>query len=163
MPLYAAGDDLYVLLTKRTDEVEHHKGQISFPGGAREPGDRDLLATALREAEEEVGIARSDVEILGEMDDVETYVSGFVITPFVGVIPYPYPLRPNPREIQELVFVPLITFLDPANMRVEYRDRGGVKVPLYFYQHGEHVIWGATARIVKDFVEAVFSGSEPDE
>jgi 8-oxo-dGTP pyrophosphatase MutT (NUDIX family) len=156
VPLYDTEQGPYVLFTKRTDTVEHHKGQISFPGGAADPGDPDPLSTALRETHEELGIAPHDVKVLGTLDDVPTVVSGFIITPFVGVIPHPYPLRVNPVEIAEVLFVPLDVFQDMTRMRVEERDREGERVKVYFYYHGPHEIWGATARIMKGFIDAVF-------
>src|SRR5437016_14087723 len=103
LPLYRLEDEYFVLLTRRSEQVAHHKGQISCPGGAIDAEDADALAAALRETEEEVGIAPEDVQILGALDDLEATVSGFLITPFVGLIPYPYPLRLNPCEIAELV------------------------------------------------------------
>jgi len=157
LPLYREGGETYVLFTRRTETVEHHKGQISLPGGGADAGDAGPLETALRETEEELGIPRERIRILGALDDVYTVVSGFVITPFVGVIPHPIPLRVNPQEIAEVLAVPLAVFRDPAALRVEERDGGPAgRVPVYFYHHGPHEIWGATARIVKSFVDAVF-------
>lgn len=156
VPLYDTEEGPFVLFTKRTDTVEHHKGQISFPGGASDPTDPDPLTTALRETEEELGIAPHDVHVLGALDDVPTVVSGFVITPFVGMIPHPYPLRVSPVEIAEVLFVPLSVFRDPLQMRVEERDREGEQIKVYFYYHGPHEIWGATARIMKGLIDAVF-------
>jgi len=158
IPLFHREGEPCLLLTRRTEAVEHHKGQISFPGGAVEAGDPDLLATALRETREEVGIRPEDVVILGTLDDVETAVSGFIITPFVGRIPYPYPFQPNAREIHEILTVPLHFFLDEGNLRTAYRYVEGRAVPLYFYHYQSNVIWGATARIIKAFVEVAFSG-----
>ncbi len=156
VPLYSTSAGPFVLFTKRTDTVEHHKGQISFPGGAADPTDPDALTTALRETQEELGIAPHDVNVLGALDDVPTVVSGFVITPFVGIVPHPYPLRISPVEIAEVLFVPLAIFQDPSKMRVEERDREGERVQVYFFYHGPHEIWGATARIMKSLVDTVF-------
>ncbi|MBI2123344.1 MAG: hypothetical protein HYT96_04210 [Armatimonadetes bacterium] len=94
--------------------------------------------------------------MLGALDDVPTVVSGFVITPFVGMIPHPYPLRVSPVEIAEVLFVPLSVFRDPVQMRVEERDREGERIKVYFYYHGPHEIWGATARIMRGLIDAVF-------
>jgi len=161
LPLYEDRGEGYVLFTRRTDTVEHHKGQISFPGGSEDASDAGPLATALREMEEELGIAPDQIEILGALDDVYTVVSGFVITPFVGVIPHPTPLRVNPHEIAEVLTVPLSTFRDPGRLRVEEREREGERIKVYFYHHGRHEIWGATGRIMKGFVDAVFGAEEP--
>ena len=160
LPLYEERGESYVLFTRRTDAVEHHKGQISLPGGSEDASDAGPLATALRETEEELGIAPAQVEILGTMDDVYTVVSGFVITPFVGVIPHAIPLRVNPHEIAEVLTVPLATFRHPGSLRVEEREREGERIQVYFYHHGRHEIWGATGRIMKDFVDIVF-GEKP--
>jgi len=146
-----------VLFTRRTQTVEHHKGQISFPGGGQDADDAGPLATALRETEEELGIPRGRVQVLGLLDDVYTFVSGFVITPVVGTIPHPLPVQVNPREIAEVFSVPLRIFRDPARLRVEVRQRpAGERVEVYYYDYGPHQIWGATARIMKGFVDAVF-------
>lgn len=157
LPLYHDGGETYVLFTRRTETVEHHKGQISLPGGAEDEGDAGPLETALRETEEELGIPRTHVTILGILDDVSTFVSGFVITPFVGVIPHPVPLRVNPHEIAEVLSVRLAAFRDPSKLRVEERTRPtGERIEVYFYDSGPHVIWGATARIMKSFIDAAF-------
>ncbi len=160
LPLYQDGGETYVIFTRRTDTVEHHKGQISLPGGAEDEGDAGPLDTALRETEEELGIPRTQVRILGTLDDVYTVVSGFVITPFVGLIAQPFQLRANPQEIAEVLTVPLATFRDPSSLRIEEREREGERILVYFYYHGQHEIWGATGRIMKDFVGVVF-GEEP--
>lgn len=152
VPLYQVGDETFLLLTRRTDRVEHHKGQISFPGGAAEPGET-LLETALRETYEEVGIPPSQVRVLGTLGEVEVSVSRFLVTPFVGIVPHPYPLRLNADEIDELVLAPLADFLDPARLRVEQREQDGIRVDLYFYDSGAHTVWGATARIIKALVD----------
>lgn len=155
MPLYEDGEGLHVLLTRRSDALPQHKGQISFPGGGQHPDDPDLLATALRECKEEVGLRPDDVEIVGELDDTVTVTSNFVVAPFVGFIPYPYSFRVNPAEIIELIPVSLSLLSDPSRFKEERWDRDGAKVPVYFYMIGSHVIWGLTARILKQFLEAV--------
>jgi 8-oxo-dGTP pyrophosphatase MutT (NUDIX family) len=152
IPVFKKDGAYHLLFTRRTDRVEHHKGQISFPGGRQDPEDADLLDTALREAEEELGIRREDVRILGELDDICT-VSDFCVAPFVGLIPYPYPFRPNPHEIEEMIEVPLAVLLDPERSRREFREHGGLTWPVYFYEHGGHTIWGATASILKQLLD----------
>jgi 8-oxo-dGTP pyrophosphatase MutT (NUDIX family) len=150
--IYPKDGEYCILFNKRTDSVEHHKGEISFPGGAMDPEDRDILHTALRESHEEMGIRPEDVTILGELDDVPTR-SHFVINPFVGTIPYPYRFRVNPQEIAEVLEVPLSALLDPRNLREEVRWSGGVPVKMYAYAYGRHLIYGATARILRQFLE----------
>lgn len=161
VPLFTQGATVNVLFTRRTESVEHHKGQISFPGGTADEGDPDLLTTALRETAEELGLRAADVRVLGALDDIFTVVSGFLITPYVGVIPYPHPFQVNEAEIAEVITVPLKIFLDPSRLRVEEHERDGRRVQLYFYAYGPYVIWGATARIVKGFVDTVFGEQQP--
>lgn len=148
----------HVLFTKRSERVAHHKGQISFPGGIVETWDGSRLETALREAREEIALPPEAVEILGTLDDTETRATPFVITPFVGLIREAVPYRPDGREIERVLEVPLAALLDPANFRVEMWERGGETQPVYFYQYRDVTIWGATARILKQFLDLVFPG-----
>lgn len=152
VPVFMENAEPHLLLTKRAEAVEHHKGQISFPGGGEEPGDADLLATALRETYEELGLEPEAVEIWGRLDELETVVSGFAITPFVGFIGRLGTLRPNPNEIDEIVVVPLSVFFDPARVRAEHVVHDGRSRELLFYDCGTHVVWGATARIIHGMV-----------
>jgi 8-oxo-dGTP pyrophosphatase MutT (NUDIX family) len=148
VPLILRGRGADLLFTRRTDHVETHKGQISFPGGMTDEGDTDIVHTALREAEEELGIAAKYVEIKGILDDIAV-PSGFIITPVVGTLRALPLLTPNPQEVAEAFTVPLAFFCNPANGRSELRDYRGGKREVWFYQHGEHIIWGATAMIVR--------------
>ena len=154
IPLYDRDATLHVLLQVRTELVEHHKGQISFPGGAEDPGDADLVMTALRETEEEIGLQREDVEVIGQLDDLIT-ISNFIVTPYVGRItrPAPYPFAPSGFEVAELLEVPLPHLHEPSNVLREpapWRDR---LVPPPSYRFGEHLIWGATARVLGQFLQ----------
>jgi 8-oxo-dGTP pyrophosphatase MutT (NUDIX family) len=146
----------HVVFAKRTEDVTHHKGQFSFPGGIVETWDGSRLETALREAKEEIGLPSSAVEILGMLDDTETRATQFVITPFVGLIRDPVSYTPDGKEIERVLEVPLEALLDPANFRVEMWERNGEVQPVYFYEHGGETIWGATARILKQFLDLVF-------
>ena len=150
--LYPKDGDYCVLLNKRSEIVEHHKGEISFPGGARDPEDRDFLDTALREAEEEMGITPADVVVLGRLDDVVTR-SGFGVRVYVGAIPYPYPFKPSALEIAEVLEVPLPSLYAPANVRWETRWTGTELATVYSYAYQEHVVFGATAKILQQFLE----------
>jgi len=153
IPLFKKTGEYHILFTKRTEKVAHHKGQISFPGGQRDKKDPDLLTTALRETEEEMGIAPKDVQILGELDDFCTASTDFCISPFVGLIPYPYPFRVNPHEIAEVIEAPLRVLRQENQMRQEIFLRDGEPFPVYFYEYQDYTIWGATARILKEFLD----------
>ena len=153
-PLFNANGEYSVLFTQRTHTVENHKGQISFPGGAVETEDGSLEETALREAYEEVGLLSKDVEVLGQLDDMTTVTSNFVVHPFVGLIPYPYEFKINAEEVDRLIEVPFKIFLsdDPKYKRDSAEFEGVVySTPAYLYK-GD-LIWGATARIMERFVE----------
>ncbi len=160
VPLFCLGGELHLLLTKRTDTVEYHKGQISFPGGRHEEGDADLLATALRETYEEIGLLPQAVEVLGRLDEIETVGSGFAVTPFVGLVPNPAGLRPNRGEIEEMIELPLAAFMDPANLRIERIVREGREMEVLFYTCSDHVVWGATARIVRGLTALIADRAE---
>ena len=140
-----------LLLTVRTEEVETHKGQISFPGGIVDAGDRDAVHTALREAEEEIGMREEDLVVAGLLDDHVT-PTGFVITPVVAVCRRSPDLLPNPREVAEVLHVPLWFFADPGAVRTEERIVRGERRPVHFYDYGRHVIWGATAAIIREYL-----------
>jgi len=151
----------HVVFAKRTEDVAHHKGQFSFPGGIVETWDGSRLETALREAQEEIGLPPSAVEILGTLDDTETRATQFVITPFVGMISRPVSYTPDGKEIERVLEVPLEALLDPANVRVEMWERDGEVHPVYFYEYNGETIWGATARILKQFLDLVFPEGAP--
>jgi len=157
IPIYETKNEHYIVLTKRTQSVMYHKGQISFPGGAQDTEDDDLVATALREAFEEIGVRPEDVEILGSLDDQATYTSKFVITPFVGAIPYPYKFKVNRREVGELIEAPLSALLKPGCFNPETQDEEGKTYPWGHYIYGNHKITGITARILKQLLDSVFT------
>jgi len=154
VPLVERGGP-HLIFAKRTDRVGTHRGQISFPGGTIDPADPSPLDAALRESEEEVGLPRAAVEPLGALDDTETFATQFVITPWVGVVREPVVWRPDGEEIEEVIEVPFASLVERANFRVEHWERDGVMRPVYFYDWGGEVIWGATARIVKHYLDLV--------
>jgi 8-oxo-dGTP pyrophosphatase MutT (NUDIX family) len=156
VPIVDRGEP-HLVFAKRSEQVSHHKGQISFPGGTFDRGDASLLEAALRECEEEIALPRHRVETLGALDDTETVATQFVITPFVGVIREPVAWQPDGREIEQVVEVPFAVLADPRTLRVEHWERDGVTRPVYFYDWGGEPIWGATARIVKQYLDVLAS------
>jgi 8-oxo-dGTP pyrophosphatase MutT (NUDIX family) len=154
VPLFKKGDGCHLLFTKRSDQVKYHKGEISFPGGVVDEEDLELINTALREAHEEIGLKQNDVQIIGILDDIVT-ITEFIVTPIVGLFPYPYPFKVSEVEIAELIEVPLSTLLHKECFSEREIIRGGQKEVVYAYQYGDHVIWGATARILKQFLDLI--------
>lgn len=155
IPLFAKNEQAHMLLTLRTDKVEHHKGQVSFPGGAKESQDTDLAQTALRETHEEVGITPEKVSIIGQLDDFPT-ITSFLVTPFVATIPYPYETNPSDDEVEEILEVPLAIFLSPQHFEMKEKEYNGKTYPIYYYYFQNAVIWGVTGFIVNRFIELVF-------
>jgi 8-oxo-dGTP pyrophosphatase MutT (NUDIX family) len=145
-----------ILLTQRTAHLTDHAGQISFPGGRIEPTDPDALFAALREAEEEVGLPPSHVEPIGRLD---TYVTstGFEITPIVGLVRVPYPLKPDPFEVAEVFEVPLGFVLDPANHQRQSREWKGRTRHFFVLPYEHRYIWGATAAMLVNLAEVLAS------
>lgn len=155
--LYPKDGEFCVLLNKRSMTVEHHKGEMSFPGGARDPEDADFEETALRETEEEMGIARNDITILGRLDDNVTR-SNFLVKVFVGTIPYPYEFKPSSHEIAEVVEIPLSVLRDPATLRWDSRIENGERVAVRSYGYRQHLVYGATAKILDQFLDTIEDG-----
>ena len=156
IPIYENEDECHIVLTKRSQDVEYHKGQVSFPGGAYDDVDRDLKTTALREAFEEVGIRPGDVEILGKLDDQATATSYFAITPFVGAMPYPYNFKVNRWEVDALIEAPVSALLDPANFSPRNVEYEGKMHCVASYFCGEHHVTGITAIILQQLLDLVF-------
>jgi 8-oxo-dGTP pyrophosphatase MutT (NUDIX family) len=157
LPIYESEGEYYILFTKRTEKLMYHKGQICFPGGGCHQEDETPLDTALREAFEEVGLRPEDVEVLGELDKMCTATSSFLITPFVGVIPYPYEFTVSADEIDELIEVPISALLDERNYYEKLQDYQGIPYMGSFFDYEGKVIWGATAKILRQFLDLVFS------
>ena len=158
VPLYVAAGHLWVLLTRRTDSLPLHGGQVAFPGGVREEGDENEVATALREAHEELGIDPSHVVLLGQLKDVWT-PSGFLISPVVGAIPYPLTVRPAPEEVEAVVQVPFSYLAKPEVVEEQELAIAGERVASPIYDYRNHRIWGATARILADLIGRLTGGA----
>jgi 8-oxo-dGTP pyrophosphatase MutT (NUDIX family) len=158
VPIVDRGEPCLVF-TKRSETVGSHRGQISFPGGVVDPGDASHLEAALRECEEEIGLPRKLVEPLGALDDTETVATNFVITPWVGVIREPVTWRPDGAEIVRVIEVPFASIAGPKGLRAEQWERDGVRRPVYRFDYGGDTIWGATARIVKHYLDVVAGGA----
>jgi 8-oxo-dGTP pyrophosphatase MutT (NUDIX family) len=159
VPLFEKNEKTHILLTKRTDTVEHHKGQISFPGGAFNYEDLDCMTTALRETEEEIGLAMDTVDVLGELDHIVT-VTHFRVCPYVGIIPYPYPFELSSCEVERLIELPLDFVRQEAELKEgPFFFQGQTLNNLHVTYQG-NIIWGATARILKNFLE-VLNGPIP--
>lgn len=144
IPVIAQAQGLTVLFTQRTQHLKSHSGQVSFPGGRAEPGDASAEFTALREAQEEIGLALERVEILGRLPEYHTR-TGFRVTPVIGLIQPPLELTPDPREVESVFEVPLSFLLDPANRQRRTRELQGRSVGFYVFEYQGHMIWGATA------------------
>ena len=148
VPLYFREGQCHIVLIRRTETVKDHKGQISFPGGIREKEDKTLRDTALRESHEEIGLKADAVEILGELDEEVTTTSNYIVSPFVGVIPWPYRFTRNTAEVDEIMPVPLEALLAEGCMKPDTETLNGQRVDSFAYYYGGRVIWGATARIL---------------
>ncbi len=154
MPLWDDGSQVQVVFTKRTEHLPSHAGQVSFPGGMKDPEDRDWRATALRETHEEVGVPPEQVELITRLDQVVT-ITGFLVTPYLGLVDPAARFDPNPVEVERLVLVPLARMLDRANYQtVDMMWEGMPLRQVALYQDGD-MIWGATMRIMLNFLEAV--------
>lgn len=148
----------YLLLTKRSEGVQRHQGEIAFPGGCWESSDAGLFETALRECREEIGLERNAVTLIGRLDDHET-VTGFSVAPFVSMISYPYPFRLDFREITELIEVPFSFLMNPENCRSRTMLFRGTERMVRSYLYNGNDIWGATAEMIYRLVARVQEGS----
>jgi 8-oxo-dGTP pyrophosphatase MutT (NUDIX family) len=153
VPLYADGGELHAVFTKRREDLRRHAGEVSFPGGRYDEGEPDLEATALREAEEEIGLRRSDVEIVGALKPTPTIATGYAIYPFVGLIEPGMTWTLSPREVAEVLELRLRDVRDGYKRRRLIRR--GIPILTDTYTVGEYFIWGATARILSDLLKRI--------
>lgn len=152
VPIFEKQGRYHLLFTRRTQMVEYHKGEVSFPGGAKDEADDSLLETALRETEEEIGIPPSEIRMLGTLSDVYTIVSKFVVRPYVGIIPHPFEFRINSLETEEIVEIPLDFFYYERRHWEDIFEYQEKRIKSHFFEWRKDVIvWGVTAQIVKNF------------
>jgi 8-oxo-dGTP pyrophosphatase MutT (NUDIX family) len=151
VPLYLDAGDLHAVFTKRRDDLSRHAGEISFPGGRQDFPDEDLRVTALRESEEEIGLARDDVELVGALPPVGTFVTGYRIHPFVGLIRSGHAWTPQPNEVEEVLELSLPALVEGYESKRLLRRGVPIKTPTYTV--GGSFVWGATARIVQQLLE----------
>lgn len=147
VPIFERNAEPHFLLTKRTQGVEHHKGQVSFPGGTVDSDDRDVVATALRETQEEIGLPPNLIDIVGLYNDI-TIPTGFVVTPVVGYLASIPALNLNATEVESVFEVPFSFFRETKNKKIVKMMRGGNLRDVYFFTFGDNEIWGATAFII---------------
>ncbi len=152
--LFQDGNEIRFFLTERTDTVQHHKGQISLPGGAWEKGEH-LFETAIRETHEEIGVLEKDIKIIGELTPLFVKVTGYMIHPFVGYINYIPKLVPQPGEVNNDFSISLNDLLDPTNIKTELWTIRGLPVDVPFYQFNKYKVWGATAMILAEFKQCI--------
>lgn len=151
VPLYVQDDVVHVVFTRRRDDMRRHPGEVSFPGGRRDDADRDLLVTALREAEEEIGLPQDAVAVLGALQPTPTIATNYAVYPFVGLIEPGHVWTPSDTEVAEILELTIPDLL--AGHGRERLVRRGVPFRTDVYVVGEHLIWGATARILHDLLE----------
>lgn len=150
VPLFLREGELHVVLTRRRDDMRRHAGEVSFPGGRRDPEDVDLRATALREAEEEIGLPATAVELVGALQPTPTIATDYAVYPFVGLIEPGFAWTPSAREVAEVLELPLRAIRDGQGRQRLLRR--GVPFRTDVYVVGEHLIWGATARMLGDLL-----------
>jgi 8-oxo-dGTP pyrophosphatase MutT (NUDIX family) len=153
VPLYVQDDELHVVFTKRRDDLRRHPGEISFPGGRRDDDDTDLRQTALREAEEEIGLPRSAVELVGALQPTPTIATGYAVYPFVGLIEPGHKWTPSAEEVAEVIELALGELA--AGYERRRLVRRGLPIRTDTYQVGDRMIWGATARILSDLIDRI--------
>jgi len=151
-PVVWQNDRLELILTKRSSALKHHPGQIAFPGGKQDEGDTDTIAAALREADEEIGLPRNAVEVLGTLPPHET-ITGFQVTPVIGFVTRPFEIVPEAGEVEEVFAVPLDHVLNPDSFLVHGRRWRGKQRYYYAVPFGPYYIWGATARMLRAWAD----------
>lgn len=147
IPLFWKENEIHILLTKRSEKLKHHSGQVSFPGGGFDAADITIRQAAIRETYEEIGIRAEFIEVVGYLDDIKT-ISNFYVTPFVALLKEGYSIQINEDEVSEVFSVPLRFFMDENNCQKQSANYKGENVHYYVYQHEKYTIWGVTAEII---------------
>jgi 8-oxo-dGTP pyrophosphatase MutT (NUDIX family) len=155
IPIVDHAGEPYLVFAKRTEHVGSHKGQIAFPGGVLGRYDASELDAALRECEEEVALPREVVDVLGALDDAETFATQFVITPYVGLVREAVAWQPDGMEIEKVIEVPYVELANRDAFRVEQWERDGIVRPVHFFDWDGEMIWGATARILRQYLDVL--------
>lgn len=154
VPLWDDGQVVQMVFTKRTPHLDNHAGQVSFPGGTADPHDPGLRATALRETHEEVGVAPEQVELITRLDQVVT-ITGFLVTPYLGLVDPAARFQPNPVEVERLVLIPLPKVLDRTNYQTVDMDWEGMPLRQIALFQGPDMVWGATMRMLLNMLDAL--------
>lgn len=152
--LFEREGEPWLVFTKRTDSVKHHKGEISFPGGARDDDDADIESTAIRETVEELGVDPADIMIVGRLDELPTFVTGYNVTPFVSVVPEQHAYRPSMDEIDEIIELPVAELARIG--RRETIERRGFEIETNVFETRGHYIWGFTGAVLRLFLDEVW-------
>jgi len=161
LPFVERGDQLHLMLTQRTHDLPDHPGQVAFPGGSYEASDPDLEYTALREAEEEVGLKPDQIEVAGYLP-AQAVISGYAVLPVVGFFRPAYTPRIDTREVASVFEVPLDFLQDEKQLVRIDRERNGIVLPTYEYEYDGHRIWGATALMIRQFIAMLMHGDDAD-
>jgi 8-oxo-dGTP pyrophosphatase MutT (NUDIX family) len=155
IPLLEIGREWHVLLTQRSESLVEHKGQVAFPGGARERQDTDLCYTALREMQEEIGVKPEDVGVFGHLGDMPV-ITGYLVRPYVGQIPWPYPLEISNDEVHSVFLIPLHWLANPHNRSIQFRSYAGREFPVIFFEPFDgYQLWGASAEMTLTLLSAL--------
>lgn len=162
VPFFELDGEPMLMFTKRSGNVQHHRYEISFPGGVRDASDPDLRHTALRELQEEVAVPPENVEVLGCLEEIRTYSSSFIVVPFVGILTNSPRFVPNRDEVEEILTIPLKHFSDASIFREEKFTLENRTVPVYYYRWQAHTIWGLTGRILKNLLDLMQEGAKHD-
>ena len=152
--LFERDAEPWLVFTRRTESVKHHKGEISFPGGARDDEDEDIGATAIRETVEELGVDPSDIKVVGRLDELPTFVTGYNVTPFVAVVPEQHSYRPSDDEIDEIIELPVAELARIG--RRETIERRGFEIETNVFETRGHYIWGFTGAVLRLFLDEIW-------